>query len=194
MNGPRQAPEPQQRPGRWGLHRHPVDCAGLACFHRPFPSREGDVAGVGPATTPRRQRPAAALTRIPRHAWVEVSGCHPACEGRVAGGGTDLSDRPGASTQQGQLVRRDLAPARKDRRIRSWRRAGIPPRGLQKKRIAYPVSRNREALYRSVSRNREAAHCSVSRAYRACFCPSLCSVSRTPSRYSICCYSLKDFS
>ena len=149
--------------------------------------RQGAAARSGEAMPRGRQRAAAAVCSTSAASGMEVRGRCAAREERAAGRGVHLSDRAGLPSEQSKLVCGDLAQARKAPGFRHRSGAGLPTRGLSKKRCAYSVSRSKGGLYSSVSRSRERSLCSVSRCYSTCFGRALYSVSRRPSRDAISC-------
>lgn len=207
MSGPQQAL--QGRHARFGpLRGAALVRARCACLSGAFAPGARTAARGRPTAPRRRQRPAAPVTRVPGDAGLEVGRRHPARQRRVAPRRLHLRDGARAAAQQGELVRRDMEAARQARRIRSRCDSGIRAKCVQgragtcrrrygqeapceplEERIPYPASRNREGLYSSVWRNRERPACSVRRSYPGRFAPLSCSVSRTPSRYAICCAS-----
>lgn len=191
MNGPRTIQSVFRTRSR-RLCGPSVGSAGLPRLPQAVAPCQGPIAGVGQAVPRGRQRAAAALACASRGARLEIGRRDSAREGRTARGGVHFPDCSGLPSEQGQLVRRDLAQARKDPGLRPGHGARIQARGLSKKRSPLSVSRTSKALYSSVSRTRASLSCSVSRTYPGQKRHFLCSVSRTPSRYAISRCSLND--
>lgn len=187
MNGAAQSTREGRQPRCRGLRRAAVGRSRLAGLWCTVASGQGATVGSGEAVSRRRQRANDPVAQVSGGARMEERGRDPAREARTSGSRIHSRDRDGLPAEQSELVRGHMAHARPAGWLRSGRSAHVSARRVpQSERRPYPGSRNRNGAYCSVSRNRAPIYCSVSRANAAPKTAHACSVSRTPSRDTIC--------